>query len=65
MDADPSSSPISTPRWRGLVALGGSLDRAIADRDYGRIAYMADPFGNGFDLIEFSGTGYDGIARRT
>ena len=60
-----SSSPISTPRWRGLVALGGSLDRAIADRDYGRIAYMADPFGNGFDLIEFSGTGYDGIARRT
>ena len=48
-----------------LVALGGSLDRAIAVRDYGRIAYMADPFGNGFDLIEFSGTGYDGIARRT
>ena len=45
--------------------MGGSLDRAIADRDYGRIAYMADPFGNGFDLIEFSGTGYDGIARRT
>ena len=26
-----------------LVALGGSLDRAIADRDYGRIAYMARP----------------------
>ena len=48
-----------------LIALGGSLDRAIADRDYGRIAYMADPFGNGFDLIEFSGAGYDGIARRT
>ena len=45
--------------------MGGSLDRAIADRDYGRIAYMADPFGNGFDLIEFSGAGYDGIARRT
>jgi len=22
---------------------------------------MADPFGNGFDLIEFSGPGYDNI----
>jgi predicted enzyme related to lactoylglutathione lyase len=46
-----------------LLALGGSLDREIGERDYGRIAYMADPFGNGFDLIEFSGAGYDGISR--
>src|SRR5690349_8340764 len=43
-----------------LVALGGTLDRAVKDREYGRIANMADPFGNGFDLIEFSGSGYDG-----
>jgi predicted enzyme related to lactoylglutathione lyase len=48
-----------------LIALGGSLDREIGVREYGRIAYMADPFGNGFDLIEFSGAGYDGIAPRT
>src|SRR4029079_16285162 len=33
-----------------LVALGGTLDRAVRDREYGRIANMADPFGNGFDL---------------
>jgi len=24
---------------------------------------MADPFGNGFDLIEFSGPGYDNVKR--
>jgi predicted enzyme related to lactoylglutathione lyase len=46
-----------------LIALGGSLDRPVKNRDYGRIANMADPFGNGFDLIEFSGAGYDGISR--
>ena len=46
-----------------LAALGGSLDRDIKLREYGRIANMADPFGNGFDLIEFSGAGYDAVSR--
>ena len=46
-----------------LTAMGGSLDREIKVREYGRIANMADPFGNGFDLIEFSGSGYDGVSR--
>jgi len=46
-----------------LIALGGSLDRDVKLREYGRIANMADPFGNGFDLIEFSGSGYDAVAR--
>jgi predicted enzyme related to lactoylglutathione lyase len=46
-----------------LTARGGSLDRPVATREYGRIAYMADPFGNGFDLIEFSGAGYDAVSR--
>jgi predicted enzyme related to lactoylglutathione lyase len=46
-----------------LTARGGTLDRAIKHREYGRIANMADPFGNGFDLIEFSGSGYDGVSR--
>ena len=46
-----------------LTALGGSLDRDIKLREYGRIANMADPFGNGFDLIEFSGAGYDAVSR--
>ena len=46
-----------------LVARGGFLDRDIKVRDYGRIANLADPFGNGFDLIEFSDAGYDLVAR--
>jgi predicted enzyme related to lactoylglutathione lyase len=46
-----------------LTARGGSLDRDVGTCEYGRIAYMADPFGNGFDLIEFSGSGYDAVSR--
>jgi predicted enzyme related to lactoylglutathione lyase len=46
-----------------LTALGATLDRAIQLAEYGRIANMADPFGNGFDLIEFSGSGYDAVSR--
>jgi predicted enzyme related to lactoylglutathione lyase len=46
-----------------LTALGGSLDREVKTREYGRIANMADPFGNGFDLIEFAGAGYDAVSR--
>lgn len=46
-----------------ILALGGTADREIQDREYGRIAYMAEPFGNGFDLIEFSGPGYDNVSR--
>jgi predicted enzyme related to lactoylglutathione lyase len=46
-----------------LAALGATLDHPVQNRDYGRIANMADPFGNGFDLIEFSGPGYDRVSR--
>ena len=46
-----------------LLAKGAALDREIKCREYGRIANMADPFGNGFDLIEFSGSGYDLVSR--
>src|SRR5205085_10565287 len=46
-----------------LTGLGATLDRELQQRDYGRMANMADPFGNGFDLIEFSGSGYDGVSR--
>jgi predicted enzyme related to lactoylglutathione lyase len=44
-----------------LCRLGASLDREIQIREYGRMANMGDPFGNGFDLIEFSGPGYDNL----
>lgn len=45
-----------------LLALCGALERAIQVREYGRMANMADPFGNGFDLIEFSEPGYDRLS---
>jgi predicted enzyme related to lactoylglutathione lyase len=44
-----------------LCGLGATLDREIQIREYGRMANMADRFGNGFDLIEFSGPGYDDV----
>jgi hypothetical protein len=37
------------------------LDCEIQIREYGRIANMADPFGDGFDLIEFSRPGHDNL----
>jgi predicted enzyme related to lactoylglutathione lyase len=46
-----------------LTGLGASLDRPVQQAEYGRMANMADPFGNGFDLIEFSGAGYDAVSR--
>ena len=46
-----------------LTVMGASLDREVKIREYGRIANMADPFGNGFDLIEFSGAGYEAVSR--
>jgi predicted enzyme related to lactoylglutathione lyase len=46
-----------------LTGLGATLDRPVQLAEYGRMANLADPFGNGFDLIEFSGSGYDGVSR--
>ena len=46
-----------------LTGFGAVLDRPIQHREYGRMANMADPFGNGFDLIEFSGDGYEAVSR--
>ena len=44
-------------------AAGAALEqRASQIRTGGRIAMFADPFGNGFCLIEFTGRGYDEIA---
>lgn len=44
-----------------LVQLGATLERPIADRRWGRMASLADPFGHGIDLLEFKGRGYDEI----
>ena len=42
-----------------LVGLGAVLERPIAQRRWGRMASLADPFGHGIDLLEFQGRGYD------
>ena len=42
---------------------GAVLDRALQEREWGRMANMTDPFGNSFDLIQFAPGGYDNIAQ--
>jgi catechol 2,3-dioxygenase-like lactoylglutathione lyase family enzyme len=44
-----------------LVAQGAKLERPIQQRKWGRMASMADPWGHGFDLLQFQGRGYDEI----
>ena len=46
------------------MAAGATLEREVTEHAYGKLALLADPFGNGFCLIEFSGRGYDEIATR-
>jgi predicted enzyme related to lactoylglutathione lyase len=41
------------------VAAGATLDREVQARKWGRLANLADPFGNGLCLLEMRGRGYD------
>jgi predicted enzyme related to lactoylglutathione lyase len=41
---------------------GAAQESGISDTAWGRIALMADPFGNGFCLLSFSAQGYDAIS---
>lgn len=43
------------------VAAGATLEQALREHRWGRIAVLADPFGHGFCLIQFSGEGYDAL----
>jgi predicted enzyme related to lactoylglutathione lyase len=40
---------------------GARVEHGPQDVAFGRIASLADPFGNGFCLIEFSARGYDAL----
>jgi predicted enzyme related to lactoylglutathione lyase len=42
-------------------AAGAAMEKDIETKAWGRIAVFADPFGNGFCLLEFLGRGYDEI----
>lgn len=44
------------------TAAGASLERAVRTSNWGKLALLADPFGNGFCLVEFVCRGYDEIA---
>ncbi|MEO7887517.1 MAG: VOC family protein [Polaromonas sp.] len=44
-----------------LQSHGAVLETPVAERVWGRIAGLADPFGHGIDLLEFKGRGYDEI----
>jgi lactoylglutathione lyase len=44
------------------VAAGATQEGEICEAPYGRLAMFADPFGNGFCLIQFNAEGYDAIA---
>lgn len=41
---------------------GATLESDVQTHKWGRLALMADPFGNGFCLIQFTGRGYDEVA---
>jgi predicted enzyme related to lactoylglutathione lyase len=45
-----------------VVAAGGVLEGEVQVLEWGRLAILADPFGHGFCLLEFSGGGYDDVA---
>ena len=52
---------IESSLTRALNA-GATLERPIRSSNWGKLALMADPFGNGFCLVQFVGRGYDEIA---
>jgi predicted enzyme related to lactoylglutathione lyase len=39
------------------------VESEVQTHAWGRLALLADPFGNGFCLLQFTGRGYDEIAR--
>lgn len=43
------------------VSAGAILESPAKDTPYGRIAMLADPFGHGFCLLQFSAKGYDAL----
>ena len=43
------------------VNAGATLEQETTTHAYGLLALLADPFGNGFCLLQFTGRGYDEI----
>lgn len=47
------------PAVQRAQAAGAIVESEPQKYDWGRIAFMADPFGHGFCLLEFRGSGYE------
>lgn len=45
------------------IEAGAKVEQPAQDRSWGRIAVLADPFGHGFCVLQFSARGYDAIAQ--
>jgi predicted enzyme related to lactoylglutathione lyase len=45
-----------------VLAAGATQEGQVETHAYGRLAFFADPFGNGFCLLQFTGRGYDEIS---
>jgi predicted enzyme related to lactoylglutathione lyase len=43
---------------------GATVEKDTVQHAYGKLALLADPFGNGFCLLQFTGRGYDEIATK-
>jgi predicted enzyme related to lactoylglutathione lyase len=41
---------------------GAMLEQPVQERTWGRMANLADPFGHGICILQFTGRGYDAIA---
>jgi predicted enzyme related to lactoylglutathione lyase len=55
---------IRTAVKRALAA-GATLEADVKSHAYGKLAMLADPWGNGFCLLQFTGRGYDEIVVTT
>ena len=51
------------PAVERAVKAGATVEKSAAQHAYGRLALLADPFGNGFCLLQFPGRGYDEITQ--
>ena len=43
------------------TAAGATLERPVQSSTWGKLALMADPFGHGFCIVQFVGSGYNEI----
>jgi len=50
------------PAVQRAVLAGARLEQPVSTYKWGKLAFMADPFGHGFCFVQFLGRGYDEIA---